>query len=71
MNQPLTTREGQVYELIAKGMTNKEIGRALGISPNTVIVFVGKIFAKLGYNRRNQIILAASNKQLNTERESN
>lgn len=59
----LTTREGEIYQLIAKGMTNKEIGQTLGISHNTVSVFIGKIFMKYGYSRRNQIILAETQAQ--------
>ena len=31
----LTPREHQVLQLVAKGLTNKEIGRAFGISDNT------------------------------------
>jgi DNA-binding CsgD family transcriptional regulator len=70
MNQPLTAREGEIYRLVATGMTNKEIGQKLGISHKTVSALLNKVFLKLGYNRRNQIILAASsNKQPNTERE--
>lgn len=29
-------RESQILELVQRGLTNKEIGQQLGISPNTV-----------------------------------
>ncbi len=48
----LTTRERQVAELAARGLTNHEIGEALHISPKTVNIHLGRIFAKLGVPRR-------------------
>jgi two-component system response regulator FixJ len=44
----LTPREYQVLELIAKGASNKEAGRHLGISPRTVEVHRARIMEKLG-----------------------
>ncbi|GHE36145.1 helix-turn-helix transcriptional regulator [Streptomyces capitiformicae] len=48
----LTPRERQVAELAARGLTNREIGRALYISPRTVNVHLSRVFAKLGVSRR-------------------
>jgi len=44
----LTPREFQVLELIAKGASNKEAGRQLGISPRTIEVHRARIMEKLG-----------------------
>ncbi len=43
----LTAREIQVVELVSRGMRNKEISAALGISEETAQVHVKNIFAKL------------------------
>jgi two-component system NarL family response regulator len=43
----LTRRETEVMELIATGMRNREIGKALNISEETVHVHVRKILSKL------------------------
>jgi DNA-binding NarL/FixJ family response regulator len=52
----LTPREVQVVELISKGLRNKEIAVALGISEETAKVHVKNILAKLGVNDRAAII---------------
>lgn len=44
----LTRREQEVALLIADGVTNKEAGRRLGISPRTVEIHRAHIMAKLG-----------------------
>jgi FixJ family two-component response regulator len=44
----LTPRERQVLQLIAQGMSNKEAGRDLGISPRTIEVHRARIMEKLG-----------------------
>jgi DNA-binding CsgD family transcriptional regulator len=52
----LSKRQKQVLELMAKGMSNVEIGRALSISPNTVKIHVSGILARLGLPSRAQAI---------------
>lgn len=44
----LSTREREVLGLIVEGLTNKEIGRALGVSPRTVETHRANLFDKLG-----------------------
>lgn len=39
----LSNREQQVVELVAAGLSNKEVGRRLGIAPSTVANHLGKI----------------------------
>ncbi len=48
----LTPREHQVLQLVAKGLTNKEIGRAFGISDNTARNHVNSIIEKLQVSDR-------------------
>ncbi len=44
----LTARERDVLERIARGASNKEAGRELGISPRTIEVHRARIMEKLG-----------------------
>ena len=44
----LSEREREVLGLIISGLTNKEIGRALALSPRTVETHRANLFAKLG-----------------------
>lgn len=52
----LTGQEMRVLEKLAAGQSNKEIARALGLSPNTVKTHLAKLFAKLEVRRRTQAI---------------
>jgi DNA-binding CsgD family transcriptional regulator len=44
----LSRREGEVVALLAEGLTNAEIARALGCSSNTVEAHKYRLYAKLG-----------------------
>lgn len=44
---PLTSRQQQIAELVAKGRTNREIGEALEISERTVEVHLSSIYRKV------------------------
>ena len=48
----LTEREREVFLLLATGLSNPQIGKALFISPKTVSVHVSSILAKLGVTGR-------------------
>jgi DNA-binding NarL/FixJ family response regulator len=48
----LSKREIEVLRLTAKGMANKQIGRALGISERTVKVHLGNVFRCIGVSDR-------------------
>lgn len=54
LSRMLTGRERDVVALVAEGLTNKEIGRRLEISPATVKVHVERIIGKLGVADRTQ-----------------
>jgi DNA-binding NarL/FixJ family response regulator len=55
----LTVREREVLIEIAKGLSNREIARALTVSEKTVKTHVSNIFAKLGLQDRTQAALYA------------
>ena len=55
----LSPRETEVIELIAKGLTNQEIGESLGISANTVDTLVRRCFEKFKVKTRVEALLAA------------
>jgi DNA-binding CsgD family transcriptional regulator len=52
----LSPRELEVARLVARGMTNREIARALVISDRTVDVHVAHILAKLEFSSRTQVV---------------
>jgi predicted ATPase/DNA-binding CsgD family transcriptional regulator/GAF domain-containing protein len=56
---PLTERETDVLNLIAEGMSNKEIAVKLEITVNTVKGYIKNIYEKFGVNRRIQAITRA------------
>ncbi len=55
----LSEREVEVLDLMAKGFSNKEIGRALWIGETTVKTHVSHILRKLDAADRTQAVLAA------------
>lgn len=55
-NLNLTTRELEVLELMAKGMSNKEIAEQLFVSLNTIKTHSGKLFEKMDVKRRTQAV---------------
>src|SRR5579859_92103 len=50
----LSPRERQVLQLLAQGLTNREIARALTVSASTIKIHVEHILAKLGVSDRTQ-----------------
>jgi two-component system nitrate/nitrite response regulator NarL len=48
----LTDRERQIMHLVAKGLSNKEIGRRLNITDGTIKVHLHHIFEKLEISNR-------------------
>lgn len=55
----LTPREAEVLRLIVKGMSNREIAAALGVTEGTVKSFVNSILGKLGVRDRTQAVTTA------------
>ena len=60
----LTGREIEVLQLVAQGMTSREIGDALYISENTVKNHIRNILDKLGLHSRNEAVLYAVRENL-------
>lgn len=56
-SDPLTAREQQIVACIARGMTNKEIGKHLGVSDRTIKAHLRHVFKKLKISRRIQLLL--------------
>lgn len=55
----LTPRELEVLHILARGLTNKEIGRVLDISSNTVRIHVNSIIEKLEVSDRTEAATVA------------
>ena len=58
----LSEREMEVLKSAAKGMSNKDVGKALFISERTVQAHMRSIFNKLGFGCRSEAILYALKK---------
>lgn len=64
--ETLTSRELSVVKLVAKGLTNKEIGKQLFVGEGTIRFHVSNILAKLKLENRSQIVLFALREKLAT-----
>jgi LuxR family maltose regulon positive regulatory protein len=57
--EPLTDREQEILELLAAGLTNREIAEQLVISPETVKKHTGSIYGKLAVRSRREAVARA------------
>jgi len=60
---PLTTREAEVLELVAVGLSNAAIAERLWISPTTVKKHLENIYAKLGVTNRTAAVMRMTPEQ--------
>jgi DNA-binding CsgD family transcriptional regulator len=60
----LTPRELEILELIARGLSNKEIAAQLFVSENTVKTHSSRVFDKLNARRRTQAVQIAKEQGL-------
>lgn len=58
--EPLTPREIEVLQLLAQGLSNKLIGKSLGISEHTAKFHVNAILGKLGAQGRTDAVVRAA-----------
>ncbi|GAB2936682.1 response regulator [Streptomyces mayteni] len=58
-NEPLSARERQVLDLVARGTSNREIARELFISEATVKTHLTHLYGKLGVNDRAAAVATA------------
>ncbi|MEF9943127.1 MAG: response regulator transcription factor [Burkholderiaceae bacterium] len=56
---PLSARETEILQLLAKGMSFNEIGEILSISPHTVTAHIKKIYRKLQVHSRGEAVYEA------------
>jgi DNA-binding CsgD family transcriptional regulator len=54
-DQLLTASEYEIAELVASGMSNREVGAALFVSAKTVEVHLSRIYRKLGIRSRSEL----------------
>ncbi len=54
--EPLTVREGEMLDLLSRGLSNKMIARELHISEHTVKFHISSLYAKLGVNNRAEAV---------------
>lgn len=55
----LTPRQRETLVLLCQGLSNKEIGRRLGLAEITIKIHISSIFRTLGVTNRTQAVLAA------------
>lgn len=52
---PLTQREQEIASLVARGLTNRQIAKTLGLAPRTADTHVSNILRKLGLSSRTDL----------------
>ena len=60
----ITPRELEVLNLIAEGLSNKEMAERLFVSENTIKTHASRVFDKLGASRRTQAVQFAKSQGL-------
>ena len=61
LDEALTPRELDIVRLVGKGLCNKEIAQALGVSVTTVRSHLNKVYDKLEPGSRVKLALYAAN----------
>ena len=64
VSNPITAREQQVIDLIAEGLSTREIAKSLGLSPKTVESHRSRIMQKLHFKQTSQLVCYAVRSQL-------
>jgi LuxR family maltose regulon positive regulatory protein len=58
--EPLSDRELEVLQLIAQGLTNRQVAQRLFIAQGTVKAHASSIYGKLGVSNRTQAVAQAT-----------
>lgn len=61
--EPLTSREREIAEAVAKGLTNAQVARTLFVSTATVKTHLARIFYKLDVSTRVQLALLVNERR--------
>jgi DNA-binding CsgD family transcriptional regulator len=61
--ESLTPAEHQVVDLVAEGLTNKQVAERLIMSPRTVSTHLSHVFAKLGVSSRSELTAEATKRK--------
>lgn len=64
--EQLTDRQREIVRWVAQGLSNKEIGRHLGISPTTVKTHLHNIFERAGVSGRQHLVVRALHRKDST-----
>ena len=59
IENPLSHKEMEVLQLVARGFTNKEIASALSISPKTIEYYLSNIMRKTDSSKRTEAVTNA------------
>jgi len=57
--ESLSVQERRILELLAEGLSNREIGEVMFLAEKTVKNYVSNLLAKLGFQRRTEAALFA------------
>jgi len=68
MLSTLSAREREVTLLVVEGLSNKQIGRQLNISDNTVKVHLHNIYVKLEIRKRTSLAVLVAKLEVSTDR---
>ena len=63
----LTEQERKILDLIAEGLTNRQIGERMFLAEKTVKNYVSNLLAKLGMERRTEAAVFAARLDKNTQ----
>jgi DNA-binding NarL/FixJ family response regulator len=66
----LTPQETRLVELIAEGLTNRQIGDTMHLAEKTVKNYVSNVLLKLGLSRRTEVAAMVAKKRMQTDSES-
>ena len=60
----LTKTEIQLVQLLRQGLTNRQISAVMHYSAKTIEVYVSRLYQKVGYHSRLELVLAAERGEL-------